>query len=68
MKLLASFDPPNAGERAQRFRDTLCPVMADMPPEAIRIDIVRTVNGDAVRIWLVEEQFADRIPEALRPE
>ncbi len=68
MKLIPSFDPPIAGERARRFREELGPTFGEVPPEAITIDIVRTVSGDAVRIWLVDEQFADRIPETLRPE
>jgi hypothetical protein len=51
--ITATFDPPDAQARYQRWRDANRELLEELPPEAVRIDTGRAVpSGTFIRVWL----------------
>ena len=63
-KLVASFDPPGAGEAFRAWRDTHADALARVPPTALRVEYGRAPRGGLfVRVRIDEGD----LPDALRP-
>jgi hypothetical protein len=63
MKVVASFEPPNALARAREWREQHADVLSAIPPEAIEIRTGRATGGSNQEIRVADE-YADRFPEA----
>ena len=63
MKVVAHFDPPNAGAAARVWREQHAAELCAIPDEALRIDVGRAVGGDFVRISVTDE-YTDRLNDA----
>jgi hypothetical protein len=60
MKTVAEFEPPDAQTAAREWRQRHAAALAELPTEAVRIDIGRARDGgDFVRI-AVEDEYASR--------
>jgi hypothetical protein len=53
-KLVAAFAPPDARERFLAWRERHAPVLAALPPEALRVEYGRTGTGLYVRVRIDE--------------
>ncbi|HEY3068922.1 MAG TPA: hypothetical protein VGJ34_01290 [Gaiellaceae bacterium] len=59
-KLVASFDPPGAGERFREWQAANTGVLASVPAEAIRIEYGRALGGGLyVRVRIDESHLPD---------
>jgi hypothetical protein len=57
-KLVASFDPPGAGERFREWQAANADVLADVPAEAMRIEYGRALAGGLyVRVRIDESHL-----------
>jgi hypothetical protein len=53
-KLVASFDPPDAGARFQAWRRENADLLGSLPPDAYRVEYGRTGAGLYVRVRIDE--------------
>jgi hypothetical protein len=63
-RLVASFDPPGAGEAFRAWRERNADALAAVPPQHLRVEYGRAQQGGLfVRVRLAEEQPApDLVP------
>lgn len=57
-KLVASFDPPDAAERFEAWREENADWLAGIPPQAYRVEYGRTGRGLYVRVRVDESALA----------
>ncbi len=51
--IAATFDPPDANARYERWREMNAELIGQLPPEAVRVDIGRALSGGTFfRVWL----------------
>lgn len=62
-KVVASFDPPRAGERFGAWREANAAALAKVPAEGMRVEYGRTGAGLYVRVRIDESH----LPEGLKP-
>ena len=60
-KLVASFDPPAAGERFREWRSANAQALAAVPAEALRVEYGRTGAGLYVRVRIDESELPERL-------
>jgi hypothetical protein len=58
-KLVASFDPPGAGERFREWQAANAGALASVPGDALRVEYGRTGAGLYVRVRIDESQLPD---------
>jgi hypothetical protein len=64
-KLVASWDPPGAAESFRRWQAEQAGALADVPPEALRVEYGRAPQGGLyVRVRIDEEHLPARLIEA----
>jgi len=56
-KLVASFEPPDAGSRFARWQEANAKALAAVPAEAMRVEYGRTGEGLYVRVRIDESQL-----------
>jgi hypothetical protein len=51
--IAATFDPPDAQARYERWRETNTKLLGELPADAVRVDTGRAISGGTfVRVWL----------------
>jgi hypothetical protein len=63
-KLVASFDPPDAGAGFREWQAANAKALADVPAEAMRVEYGRTGEGLYVRVRIDESQLPDGLKTA----
>jgi hypothetical protein len=58
-KLVASFDPPDAGARFAEWRSSNQGLLDRLPPDAYRVEYGRSGGGLYVRVRVDESALAD---------